>query len=220
MTVFISSVWYSNLKFDNYLWLVKIQILCITQIAWFSILNDLNPVWLLFIPWFGYLVIQSLLNGLTLWYPGVFPPTLIAFEGHVHPIDPSFHMDGLGYQAPEVHEELLEASAVLHFSGPAKPWLEIGLPEVRGLWNKHVNTSNRFVRKCRVMGWREQSSLILALFSFWNRENTEQRARFGTRGKKVLPSVSGIALKLRTGNVFLVHNREKKNRWSYGIHYI
>lgn len=70
----------------------------------------------------------------------------------MHSLDPSFHVDGLGYRTPEVSEELLEAAAVVHFSGPAKPWLEIGFPEVRGLWNKHVNATNKFVRKCRVMG--------------------------------------------------------------------
>lgn len=101
----------------------------------------------------SYFILQSLRNGLGLWYPGVIPPSLIAFEGHVHPIDQSFHVDGLGYRIPDVRDhEILEAAAVIHFSGPAKPWLEIGVPEVRGLWNKHVNSSNKFVRKCRVMG--------------------------------------------------------------------
>ncbi|GMN54888.1 hypothetical protein TIFTF001_024016 [Ficus carica] len=85
----------------------------------------------------------SLREGLAIWYPGVFPPALIAFKGHVQPIDPSFHVDSLGYRTPEVSEELLESAAVIHFSGPAKPWLEIGFPEVRGLWNKHVNSSNK-----------------------------------------------------------------------------
>lgn len=94
----------------------------------------------------------SLREGLAIWYPGVFPPALIAFKGHVQPIDPSFHVDSLGYRTPEVSEELLESAAIIHFSGPAKPWLEIGFPEVRGLWNKHVNSSNKFVRKCRVLG--------------------------------------------------------------------
>lgn len=70
----------------------------------------------------------------------------------MHPIGSSFHVDGLGYRNPEVGSEHLEAAAVIHFSGPAKPWLEIGFPEVRGLWNKHVNSSNKFIRKCRVLG--------------------------------------------------------------------
>lgn len=97
-------------------------------------------------------MMQSLQSGLALWYPGVIAPSLMAFEGQVHPIGSSFHVDGLGYRNPEVGREHLEAAAVIHFSGPAKPWLEIGFPEVRGLWNKHVNSSNKFVRKCRILG--------------------------------------------------------------------
>lgn len=94
----------------------------------------------------------SLNSGLALWRPGALPPALIAFEGHVHPIDPSWHLSGLGYQLPPVPPQILQAAAVLHFSGPAKPWLEIGFPEVRSLWNQHVNLSNEFIRKCRITG--------------------------------------------------------------------
>ncbi|XP_021300778.1 probable galacturonosyltransferase 15 [Herrania umbratica] len=94
----------------------------------------------------------SLNSGLTLWQPGVLPPALLAFEGQVHPIDPLWHVAGLGYRSPSAHGEILEAAAVLHFTGPAKPWLEIGSPEVRRLWNRHVNFSNSFIRKCRILG--------------------------------------------------------------------
>ncbi|XP_052178602.1 probable galacturonosyltransferase 15 isoform X2 [Diospyros lotus] len=94
----------------------------------------------------------SLNSGMTLWRPGALPPALIAFEGHVHPIDPSWHLAGLGYWFPPVGRQILEAAAVIHFSGPAKPWLEISSPEVRSLWNRHVNFSNELVRKCRFMG--------------------------------------------------------------------
>lgn len=87
-----------------------------------------------------------------LWQPGVLPPALLAFEGHVHPIDPSWHVTGLGYGRLEIPKEIMEAAAILHFSGPAKPWLEIGFPEVRSLWSRHVNFSNKFITKCRVMG--------------------------------------------------------------------
>ncbi|OMO60837.1 Glycosyl transferase, family 8 [Corchorus olitorius] len=71
----------------------------------------------------------SLNSGLTLWQPGVLPPALLAFEGYVHPIDPLWHVAGLGYRSPSAGGEILEAAAVLHFNGPAKPWLEIGSPE-------------------------------------------------------------------------------------------
>ncbi|EEF41996.1 probable galacturonosyltransferase 15 [Ricinus communis] len=91
-------------------------------------------------------------SGLDLWQPGVLPPALLAFEGHVHPIDPSWHLAGLGRKPPEVRREILETAAILHFNGPAKPWLEIGFPEVQSLWIKHVNFSNEFIRKCRIAG--------------------------------------------------------------------
>ncbi|KAJ0053518.1 hypothetical protein Pint_01442 [Pistacia integerrima] len=94
----------------------------------------------------------NLNSGLTLWKPGVLPPALLALEGNVHPIDPSWHVAGLGHRFPEARREMLNSVAVLHFSGPAKPWLEIGFPEIRSLWTKHVNSSNKFIRKCRIMG--------------------------------------------------------------------
>ncbi|KAF7815753.1 putative galacturonosyltransferase 15 isoform X1 [Senna tora] len=90
--------------------------------------------------------------GLTLWKPGVFPPCLIAFEGKVHPIDSSWLVSDLGYHHTSLEEEIslerLESAAVIHFSGPAKPWLEIGFPEVRSLWNRYVNFSDKFIRRC------------------------------------------------------------------------
>jgi alpha-1,4-galacturonosyltransferase len=88
-----------------------------------------------------------------LWQPGVHPPALLAFEGQVHPIDPSWHVGGLGYRPPQAHNiKMLGDAAVLHFSGPAKPWLDIGFPELRSLWNRHVNFSDKFIRKCRILG--------------------------------------------------------------------
>ncbi|KAK7320412.1 hypothetical protein VNO77_29847 [Canavalia gladiata] len=94
-------------------------------------------------------------SGLTFWNPGVLPPALIAFEGQVHPIDSSWLVTDLGYRhrSDEISNniEKLEAAAVLHFNGPAKPWLEIGLPEARSLWNRYVNFSDKFIRKCRII---------------------------------------------------------------------
>ncbi|KAK1404847.1 Hexosyltransferase [Heracleum sosnowskyi] len=89
-------------------------------------------------------------SGLELWNPGTLPPALIAFDGLVHDIDPSWHVAGLGYRSPQVSLQTLKAAAVVHFSGPAKPWLEIGIPEVRSLWTRHVNFSNKFFTKCRI----------------------------------------------------------------------
>ncbi|KAJ0971449.1 hypothetical protein J5N97_019408 [Dioscorea zingiberensis] len=92
---------------------------------------------------------QNRESGFHLWRAGPRPPSLIAFNGEVQPIDSSWHLSGLGRRMPE--NELLHSSAVLHFSGPRKPWLEIGFSELRALWQKHINYSNEFVRSCRVM---------------------------------------------------------------------
>ncbi|KAL3821371.1 hypothetical protein ACJIZ3_007276 [Penstemon smallii] len=95
---------------------------------------------------------HNLDSGFALWHPGALPPAIIAFEGHVHSLDPSWHIAGLGYRYPNIDKHKVEDAAVVHFSGPAKPWLEIGSPEVRGLWNRHVNLSNEYLWKCGIMG--------------------------------------------------------------------
>ncbi|KAJ1441427.1 Nucleotide-diphospho-sugar transferase [Sesbania bispinosa] len=76
--------------------------------------------------------LENLKSGTALWNPGVLPPAVIAFDGQVHPIDSSMLVTNLGYryQSEEISKERLEAAAVIHFSGPAKPWLEIGFPEI------------------------------------------------------------------------------------------
>ncbi|XP_054790183.1 probable galacturonosyltransferase 15 [Prosopis cineraria] len=94
----------------------------------------------------------NLKSGLALWKPGVLPLALIAFEGQVHPIDSSWLVTDLGYhyQSEEISPDRLEAAAVIHFSGPAKPWLEIGFPKVQSLWNRYVNFSDKFIRRCGI----------------------------------------------------------------------
>ncbi|CAN7128691.1 unnamed protein product [Brassica rapa subsp. narinosa] len=93
----------------------------------------------------------SVSSGLQLWQPGALPPTLLAFKGLTQSLDPSWHVAGLGSRSFKFSEEILKSAAVLHFSGPAKPWLEISNPVVRSLWYRYVNSSNLFVRKCKIM---------------------------------------------------------------------
>ncbi|KAK1286773.1 putative galacturonosyltransferase 15 [Acorus calamus] len=91
-------------------------------------------------------------SGFTLWRMGSLPPALLAFDGHTYPIDPSWHIAGLGqFPHNRVQTINLESAAVVHFSGPAKPWLEIGSPDLRALWRTHVNFSSKFIRCCRIM---------------------------------------------------------------------
>lgn len=73
----------------------------------------------------------NLNTRLALWQPGALPPALLAFQGKVHPIDSSWHVAGLGSRFPQViSHDTLKKVAVVHFSGPAKPWLEVGVPEL------------------------------------------------------------------------------------------
>ncbi|OAE18650.1 hypothetical protein AXG93_3810s1190 [Marchantia polymorpha subsp. ruderalis] len=93
---------------------------------------------------------QNLRSNLTLWRLGTLPPALIAFDGYVHPISSSWHMLGLGYHAKS-NIENIRKSGVIHYNGQAKPWLEIGFPELRPFWAKYVNYSNEFIRHCNIL---------------------------------------------------------------------
>ncbi|KAM0910890.1 hypothetical protein ACQ4PT_013859 [Festuca glaucescens] len=84
-----------------------------------------------------------------LWKMASLPPALIAFDGRVQAIEPLWHLPGLGWRMPD--SDLLQFSAVLHFSGPRKPWLEIAFPELRELWLRHLNVSDTFLRGCGVV---------------------------------------------------------------------
>ncbi|KAF8667497.1 hypothetical protein HU200_052691 [Digitaria exilis] len=93
---------------------------------------------------------QNLKSNLKLWRLGTLPPGLIAFRGHVHPIDPSWHLLGLGYQE-KTDISSVEQAAVIHYNGQSKPWLEIGFKHLQPFWTRHVNYSNEFIRNCHIM---------------------------------------------------------------------
>ncbi|KAJ0558192.1 putative polygalacturonate 4-alpha-galacturonosyltransferase [Helianthus annuus] len=93
---------------------------------------------------------ENLKSNLTLWKLGTLPPALIAFRGHVQPIDPSWHMLGLGYQK-NTSIESLQKAAVIHYNGQSKPWLQIGYDHLRPFWSKYVNYSNEFVKNCHIL---------------------------------------------------------------------
>ncbi|KAJ6820446.1 putative galacturonosyltransferase 13 [Iris pallida] len=99
---------------------------------------------------YHYWVKENLKSNLTLWKLGTLPPALIAFRGNVHPIDPSWHMLGLGYQEKSDLNSVRNA-AVIHYNGQCKPWLEIGYKHLQPFWTKHVNYSNDFIRNCHIL---------------------------------------------------------------------
>ncbi|TYG72851.1 hypothetical protein ES288_D04G052900v1 [Gossypium darwinii] len=87
---------------------------------------------------YHYWLKENLKSNLTMWKLGTLPPALIAFKGHIHPIDPSWHMLGLGYQS-KTNIEKAKRAAVIHYNGQSKPWLQIGFEHLRPFWTKiHV----------------------------------------------------------------------------------
>ncbi|KAG6577440.1 putative galacturonosyltransferase 12, partial [Cucurbita argyrosperma subsp. sororia] len=92
---------------------------------------------------------QNVKSDLSLWQLGTLPPGLIAFHGHVHIIDPFWHMLGLGYQENTSFVDA-ETAGVIHFNGRAKPWLEIAFPHLRPLWTKYINFSDKFIKSCHI----------------------------------------------------------------------
>ncbi|RZC60945.1 hypothetical protein C5167_022689 [Papaver somniferum] len=93
---------------------------------------------------------ENLRSNLRLWKLGTLPPALIAFRDQVHPIDPTWHMLGLGYQS-KTNIESVKKAAVIHYNGQCKPWLEIGFEHLRPFWTRYVNYSNDFVRNCHIL---------------------------------------------------------------------
>ncbi|URE38880.1 Glycosyl transferase family 8 [Musa troglodytarum] len=96
-----------------------------------------------------FLVMQNRESGFALWPMGSLPPALLAFHGQVLPLNRSWLLSGLGWQMPD--PELLQSAAVIHFSGPGKPWLETGHPELRKIWQSQLNHSDELVSSCMVV---------------------------------------------------------------------
>ncbi|WVY99532.1 hypothetical protein V8G54_025602 [Vigna mungo] len=98
---------------------------------------------------YHYWVEQNIKSDLSLWQLGTLPPGLIAFHGYVHVIDPFWHMLGLGYQENTSFVDA-ESAGVVHYNGRAKPWLEIAFPQLRKLWTKYVDFSDKFIKSCHI----------------------------------------------------------------------
>jgi galacturonosyltransferase 12/13/14/15 len=93
---------------------------------------------------------QNLKSNFTLWKLGTLPPALIAFQGHIHPIEASWHLLGLGYQEKTDLNSVRKA-AVIHYNGQSKPWLDIAFHHLQPFWTKHVNYSNEFIKNCHIL---------------------------------------------------------------------
>ncbi|XP_044465048.1 probable galacturonosyltransferase 10 [Mangifera indica] len=82
----------------------------------------------------------------TLWKLGTLPPGLLTFYGLTEPLNPAWHVLGLGYT--DVDPQLIEKGAVLHFNGNSKPWLKIGMEKYKPLWDKYIDYSHPLLQQC------------------------------------------------------------------------
>lgn len=84
----------------------------------------------------------------TLWKLGTLPPGLLTFYGLTEPLNPSWHVLGLGYT--NVDPQVIQKGAVLHYNGNSKPWLKIGMEKYKALWDKYVDYSHPLFQQCNV----------------------------------------------------------------------
>ncbi|KAL9262458.1 putative galacturonosyltransferase 10 [Drosera capensis] len=81
-----------------------------------------------------------------LWKLGTLPPGLLTFYGLTEPLDPSWHVLGLGYT--NVDSKVIAKGAVLHYNGNSKPWLKIGIEKYKPLWDKYVDYNHPMLQQC------------------------------------------------------------------------
>ncbi|ESW19558.1 hypothetical protein PHAVU_006G135100 [Phaseolus vulgaris] len=92
---------------------------------------------------------QHLNRDRQLWKLGTLPPGLITFWKRTFPLNRSWHVLGLGYN-PNVGQKDIEQSAVVHYNGNMKPWLEISIPKFRSYWTKYVDYNHVYLRECNI----------------------------------------------------------------------
>ncbi|KAG2395567.1 galacturonosyltransferase 4 [Vigna angularis] len=92
---------------------------------------------------------QNLNRDRQLWKLGTLPPGLITFWKRTFPLNRSWHVLGLGYN-PNVDHKDIEQSAVVHYNGNMKPWLEISIPKFRSYWTKYVDYNHLYLRECNI----------------------------------------------------------------------
>ena len=61
-------------------------------------------------------------------------------------------MLGLGYQENTTVADA-EKAAVIHFNGRAKPWLDIAFPQLKPLWTKYIDFSDKFIKACNIRAY-------------------------------------------------------------------
>ncbi|GAB2282302.1 hypothetical protein Dimus_016849 [Dionaea muscipula] len=80
---------------------------------------------------------------------GSLPLGWLTFYNQTLPLQPNWHVLGLGYESG-VNPEEIEGAAVVHYNGIMKPWLNIGMKKFKGYWNKYLNFNHSYLRRCNI----------------------------------------------------------------------
>ncbi|CAH2058801.1 unnamed protein product [Thlaspi arvense] len=75
--------------------------------------------------------------------------SLLTFQDQVYALDDKWALSGLGYDF-YINTETIRNAAILHYNGNMKPWLELGIPQYKNYWRKHLNREDRFLSDCNV----------------------------------------------------------------------
>ncbi|KAL0710948.1 hypothetical protein Bca4012_017926 [Brassica carinata] len=75
--------------------------------------------------------------------------SLLTFQDKVYALDDKWALSGLGYDY-YINTQTIKNAATLHFNGNMKPWLELGIPQYKSYWRKHLNREDRFLSDCNV----------------------------------------------------------------------
>ncbi|KAL6657205.1 hypothetical protein ACP70R_004985 [Stipagrostis hirtigluma subsp. patula] len=78
-----------------------------------------------------------------------FPLSLLSFQHLIFPLDKKLTLAGLGYDYG-IDEEAAGRSALLHYNGKMKPWLELGIPDYKKYWKRSLVRGDRFMDECNV----------------------------------------------------------------------
>ncbi|KAL4190136.1 hypothetical protein AMTRI_Chr08g210580 [Amborella trichopoda] len=83
------------------------------------------------------------------WRAGALPASLITFYDMTYSLDNSWLVSGLGHDYG-IDKEVIKRSAVLHYNGIMKPWLELAIPSYKRYWRKYLKRDEQFMNECNV----------------------------------------------------------------------
>ncbi|KAF8093047.1 hypothetical protein N665_0392s0020 [Sinapis alba] len=75
--------------------------------------------------------------------------SLLTFQDKIYALDDKWALSGLGYDY-YINTQTIKNAATLHYNGNMKPWLELGIPQYKNYWRKHLNREDRFLSDCNV----------------------------------------------------------------------